>query len=178
VDITNIDRVADSERSRCPVVYPVPIEEIITSAGVRIGRNYHDGSQSSFVVRYFRNPIIGVNTRTSPRRQRFALAHAYGHLVLATSPYLTVCQSVGLPRASLGSPGTAHTVSYQDEASANWFAGSILMPEDRLRDVLAEHLTEVQFASRDELIKMVAAVFQVSTEAMGWRLISLNLIMA
>lgn len=171
-----IDRIADHERSRFPGRMPVPIEEVITSAEILIARNHYDGSESSFTFRDRRTTIIGLNTRISPRRQRFALAHAYGHVVLANSPELIVCQSVGIPKG--GTRQVALRISHDAEADANWFAGSILMPADPLRDVLAAHLGEVRFSSRDELIKKMAAVFAVSPEAMGWRLISLNLIMA
>ena len=150
---------------------PVPVETILAAAGVAVGRNHDDSDLSGFACRHGSRRIVGINTRTSPRRQRFALAHAFGHLLLHESD-LVVCHSIRLNLPVYGARATDG-----QESVADRFAGALLMPRDLLVEALAVAIDDAH-DSRDALIGALARRFEVSAEAMGWRLISLNLTMA
>lgn len=151
---------------------PVPVEAIVQGARWQVVRNRYDGPQSGFFYREGCRQIIGVNVSPSPRRVRFAIAHAYGHALLCDRP-LVVCHHI---QPEPGRKRTPSEPSDAEEAMANWFAGCLLMPAVEVRNALASHLDE-QHSSRDELVQWMAAEFEVSREAMGWRLIHLGLMM-
>jgi Zn-dependent peptidase ImmA (M78 family) len=149
----------------------VPIEQIVAEQGIQIARNYHSHNHvSGFAYQEGTYRIIGVNTATSPRRQRFAIAHAYGHLELHRKVLVSCYQIQVEPRR----PGSSEPTP-EMESQANRFAADLLMPEESLRAELARKVA-VLHDSRDQLIMRMAAAFEVSNEAMGWRLISLSLI--
>jgi len=153
---------------------PVPIEDIAAAEGAVIARHHFSGNESGFALRRGKKKIIGVNTSTSPRRQRFTIGHELGHLKLHAEKELIVDHSVYVymrdDRSSLGSD--------QEEIQANAFAAAILMPQTLVVEELQRILTKKDFSSRDELIARMARVFDVSSEAMGFRLINLNIITA
>jgi Zn-dependent peptidase ImmA (M78 family) len=64
------------------------------------------------------------------------------------------------------------------EIAANTFAATLLMPEEVVLDhatILVRSNGEI---SRDDLIARLARTFDVSVEAMGYRLISLGILTA
>ncbi|BCB85742.1 ImmA/IrrE family metallo-endopeptidase [Phytohabitans suffuscus] len=150
--------------------FPVPIEAIAEAKGAVIARNHFSGTESGFALRQGRTKIIGVNTATSPRRQRFTIAHELGHLELHAEKALIVDHSVFLyNRDDLSSAGTD-----RQEIQANAFAAAILMPDELVHPKLQHEFSRGNFDSRDELIARMARAFDVSNEAMGYRLINLN----
>ena len=161
-------------RRYCVASPPVPIEDIAHAEGATIVRHRFEGSESGFALRDNGRWIIGINTSTSPRRQRFSIAHELGHLLLHEGKPLFVDHSVLISkRDELSSLGTD-----VQEIEANRFAAAILMPRDLVISKLREELELATTDSRDELIARVARAFMVSTEAMGYRLINLSIISA
>lgn len=153
---------------------PVPVEDIATSEGALIARNHFAGTESGFALRDGNQWVIGINTATSRRRQRFSIAHELGHLLMHEGKPLIVDHSVLINRRDdLSTAGTD-----RQEIEANGFAAAILMPRDMLLRTLRTEIEIAQFDSRDELIARMARIFDVSTEAMGYRLINLNIISA
>ncbi len=153
---------------------PVPIEDIAIDEGALIARNHYSGYESGFALRDGERWIIGVNTATSPRRQRFTIAHELGHLLLHKGkPLITDYSMLINNRDDKSSLGTD-----REEVEANGFAAAILMPRDLIVAELKKELGLAEAASRDDLIARVARAFNVSTEAMGYRLINLNIITA
>jgi Zn-dependent peptidase ImmA (M78 family) len=154
---------------------PVPVESIVQNEGIEIARHRFEGPESGFAIQDGFRRIIGVNTQTSRRRQRFTLAHELGHILLHAPRKLTVDQAVLRVdlRNEVSSMGTN-----AEEIQANNFAASLLMPDDM---VLA-HVTDLVRAngdiSRDDLISQLAREFDVSIEAMGYRLINLGILTA
>ena len=161
--------------SKAQVQYPpVPIEEIAVSQGALLARHHFSGTESGFALRQDGRWIIGVNTATSQRRQRFSIAHELGHLLLHPGKPLIVDHSVLISkRDNLSSTGTD-----PEEIEANRFAANILMPHEMILHQLQQDMPIYKFDSRDELIAHMARAFDVSTEAMGYRLINLNIMSA
>lgn len=149
---------------------PVDVEEIAGDCRVKIGRNHHNGLESAFAFRDSERSIIGVNTRTSPRRERWWLAHALGHIQLHDRPLIT-CYSLNLEIPASG----ASTGSPDEERDAHRFAAALLMPTELvLAELAAEHAA--RHPSRDALLAAIAARCAVSNEALGFRLISMGVI--
>lgn len=169
----SVERLAARELESFAGRIPVPVEEIVRAGGAQVVRNRHGGPQSGFFYREGARLIIGVNSSPSPRRVRFAIAHAFGHALLCDRP-LVVCHHIQPEPDRARTPSEP---SNAEESAANWFAGCLLMPADAVRASLARHVGE-GYQSRDELIGRMAAEFEVSVEAMGWRLIWLGLTMA
>ena len=158
----------------------VPIESIARAEGATIARNHFDGPQSGFALRSANGDwVIGVNTSTSPRRQRFTIAHELGHLMLHEGDLIVDRFVRAHFRENVG------RISYRDEVSslatnseeieANRFAAEILMPREMVLEEAAA-LLEAEQMGRDELIKELADLFEVSTDAMGFRLVNLSIL--
>lgn len=154
---------------------PVPVEEIARGEGAQIARHRFDGWESGFILRDGRQIIIGVNTRTSRRRQRFTIAHEVGHLVLHEGA-LIVDHAVRVNWRDEVS-GMATDV---EEIQANSFAAELLMPRDFVIDSVVKYIDGAGSSNRpmshEDLIARLAREFDVSAEAMGYRLINLGIL--
>jgi Zn-dependent peptidase ImmA (M78 family) len=155
---------------------PVPVEHIARGEGAQIARHHFEGWESGFVLRDNGCTIIGVNTRTSPRRQRFTIAHEIGHLLLHEGKPLIVDHSV---RVDWRDEVSAMATDSQ-EIMANAFAAALLMPAELIFSHLKQYVANIaqtdRLLSRDDLITQLARTFDVSTEAMGYRLINLGIL--
>ncbi|MFI2353047.1 ImmA/IrrE family metallo-endopeptidase [Streptomyces sp. NPDC019443] len=151
---------------------PIPIEEIARSEGALIARKSFDGTQSGFALRDGETWIIGVNASTSPRRQRFTIAHELGHLVMHQGKLIvdhTMRVNWRDEKSSMATDA--------EEIEANAFAAAILMPEVAIRQRVSTHLRERPM-SRESLISELSREFDVSVEAMGYRLINLGILVS
>jgi Zn-dependent peptidase ImmA (M78 family) len=149
---------------------PIPVDELAERVGALIVRNNFDGSESGFTLRDGERIIIGINTHTSRKRQRFSIAHEIGHVVLHPLNALIVDHSVRMDwRDGVSSLGTN-----KQEIEANAFAAALLMPQEMIINRVKEYASQI--SSRDALTSDLARVFDVSTEAMGFRLINLGIL--
>ena len=150
---------------------PVPVEQIAVAHGIQIVRSAAEWSESGFLLRDSDRVIIGINGRNSPKRQRFTIAHELGHWLMHDGQHLIVDQSVMInKRDDVSSQAT----DWQ-EIHANQFAAELLMPKDFVIDELRRRMSS-DIGSREELITMLARAFDVSSDAMGWRLINLGVL--
>jgi Zn-dependent peptidase ImmA (M78 family) len=157
---------------------PVPVEDIAKGEGAIIVRQHFEGSESGFTLRNDHQAIIGVNTRTSHKRQRFTIAHEIGHLKLGDGKPLIVDHSVRVDmRNDVSSIGTD-----AQEIAANAFGAALLMPHDFVIGHVKRFAAEIErtgrVLTRDQLVADLAREFDVSTEAMGFRLINLGILAA
>jgi len=155
---------------------PVPVDHIARGEGAQIARHHFEGWESGFVLRDGRRTIIGVNTRTSPRRQRFTIAHEIGHFLLHEGKPLIVDHSVRIDwRDEVSAMATD-----DQEIMANAFAAALLMPAELIFTHLEQYVANIaktdRQLTRDDLITQLARTFDVSTEAMGYRLINLGIL--
>jgi Zn-dependent peptidase ImmA (M78 family) len=156
---------------------PVPVAEIAKGEGAQIARNRFEGWESGFILRDERRIIIGVNTRTSRRRQRFTIAHEIGHLLLHEGAFI-VDHAV---RVNWRNDVSGMATDTQ-EIEANTFAAELLMPRDFIIAGLERYVDEAagggRAMSHEDLITRLAREFDVSAEAMGYRLINLGILAA
>ena len=161
---------------------PVPIEVIAAGEGAAIARNHFDGPQSGFALRSESGEkVIGVNTATSPRRQRFTIAHELGHLLLQhegdlildyeVRAHFRTEQALHLNRRD----ATSSLATNAEEIEANRFAAEILMPKHMVFAEARAALAAKEMG-RESLIRKLAAAFNVSPEAMGYRLVNLTIL--
>jgi Zn-dependent peptidase ImmA (M78 family)/transcriptional regulator with XRE-family HTH domain len=103
---------------------------------------------------------ILINTNDAPWRRNFDLAHELFHIVTWN---VFSAQEVG--------DGTVRT---RPEQFADAFASSLLLPEKHLLEALEEVTASTTF----RLVNMIelAKEFSVSTEAILWRLVNLNIL--
>ncbi|GAA3012871.1 ImmA/IrrE family metallo-endopeptidase [Actinokineospora diospyrosa] len=149
---------------------PTPVEEIAVAEGIKVVRAPAKGTESAFLIRDGRRTIIGLNSRTSARRQRFSIAHELGHWQLHKGKRLIVDHSIRINnRDHVSSAGTDI-----EEIEANNFAAALLMPRLLLQAAVDREL-DGEVASRDSLALTLAHEFDVSTEAMKFRLINLGI---
>jgi Zn-dependent peptidase ImmA (M78 family) len=149
---------------------PVPVEDIAEAEGIKVGRDRHDGPEYGFALRHGESLIIGVNTNTSPQRQRCAVAHGIGH-VLMHEAVILVCRTV---RA--GVPDAPSVPSRQQETEANAFCAALLMPEEALAEAVAELDAARSATIRTGFPDVVARRFGVPPEAVAYRLATLGLL--
>lgn len=103
---------------------------------------------------------IYLNDENQPiTRKRFTMAHEIAHVSLHHSingllRRVFLRQDIIIPRDAI-------------EADANYFAGYLLMPDETLKDRLKY---TVLMASGEQIIKTLAKLFAVSTDAMRIRL--------
>jgi hypothetical protein len=117
---------------------------------------------------------IVLNAAESPRhdpelrRFRFTIAHEIGHWVC----HCLEGRAPNLAPSFCRSTDIAHDVDRTVEREANVFAAELLMPERAIRAAWAERAAD----AHDERVAALAALFDVSPVAMGWRLYSFGLV--
>lgn len=153
------------------VATPVDVEHIAEQEGAIVAWQHFSGVQSGFALRNGQSWVIGVNTATSRRRQRFTIAHELGHLLLHEGQPLIVDHSVRVNwRDQKSSMATD-----QQEIQANAFAAQLLMPRDLVHSATANAVA-AGMRTRDALVAKLSDEFDVSVEAMGYRLVNLGIV--
>lgn len=161
--LSKIEKIAEDLLNQMKLdVTPVPVEEIATKLQIKIGREPSEDF-SGILIRKDGKALIGINSTESHVRQRFTIAHELGHFLLH--------------------PNKATFVDYRDnqkdimrtprEKQANAFAAALLMPRTRLvKDVKLKFKNGIY----EEDLTELASEYEVSAEAMKYRLLNLNLL--
>jgi Zn-dependent peptidase ImmA (M78 family) len=147
---------------------PVPVRQLAKLAGALVRRGTLPEDLSGFLLRQAGGTIVGVNTDHSETRQRFTIAHEIGHLVL--HPQQSYVDRRFFP------------VHFRDERSsraedlveiqANQFAADLLMPKRLLEAAVGRKGIDIEDQPE---VDRVAQRFGVSTQALTYRLINLQL---
>ena len=143
-------------RSHDIVVTPLDIEALIKVLGIRLIKEPMEGDNSGSLSFNDDRWVITVNSLHHPTRQRFTMAHELGHYILHRNDQSEFNDTV------LFRNGEVNPQEYE----ANYFAGDLLMPEDRFREFLNQQSTSV-----DDL----AEYFNTSPLAVRVRAKQLNL---
>lgn len=159
-------------------VPPVPVEQIVAAQGLKVVYETLQKETSAVLVRQPDGTrVIGVNALHAPTRQRFSLAHELGHAVLHFEPEAPEFSEavVDRPLQVLFRDGLASAGTNKVEIDANAFAAELLMPQgltqQAFRDALSRHPRDT-----DRAIRELARDFDVSPQAMTYRLVNLHLI--
>lgn len=146
---------------------PISVEKIARLLKIRVKYAALEGDISGLMYRQKGKTIIGINALHSEVRQRFTLAHEIGHLYLGHNGDFFLDRAI-LFRNSRSSEGTDSR-----EVDANRFAAELLMPENLVRERFENGFDD---RDEDEIVSLLARIFEVSTQAMAIRLQSLGLI--
>jgi len=139
---------------------PVPVESIVSSYGVHLKKGNLD-DVSGLIVRDGSNVTIGVNSEQSRTRQRFTIAHEFGHFILHEGISSHIDHNY---RVNFRSGASALAVDVE-EIEANYFAASLLMPKTFL-----DQLNAIEAIDSDRSVGLLAKQFNVSQHAMSLRL--------
>lgn len=152
---------------------PVAVEDIAVAEDIRVVFQAGTGGEFGFLMRpgnglyEVSRTMIGVNSRRSVRRQRLAIAHQLGHFTLHSVRLDTMCFDVRNGQQS-------NEPSMLEEAEATAFASALLMPGELVDAAVRRGLAAA--ASREVLVRRLAAEFDVSNEVVTWRLLGLGVL--
>lgn len=147
---------------------PVDVEALAEREGITVSYERFRPDMSGMLVREPGEAVvIGVNSRQSPRRQRFTVAHELGHYVLHKGDLIVDTGA----RVNFRDERSA-TATVREEREANAFAAALLMPDELVEKAVAAAHGK---ASRPRaLATSLALEFNVSEEAIGYRLLNLG----
>jgi Zn-dependent peptidase ImmA (M78 family) len=143
---------------------PVNLDVLAQRLGLEIRRVPMDDRVSGYIERRPDGWMIGVNSTHPHNRQRFTIAHELGHFV-HHRPLLD--GGTNDTRAYRTDPETRlfnARIQRRHEIEANRFAAGLLMPGDKVREVLQE------LRGVNDLVSRLARIFHVSPSAMEIRL--------
>jgi Zn-dependent peptidase ImmA (M78 family) len=147
---------------------PVNVEGLIEDVGVDLARKAELDPDISGQI----EPIghgkyrISVNRNDSYYRRRFTMAHELAHFLLHRDLIGQGLDDTPAYRSTDKGRFFNRSVTPEHETEANRLAAELLMPSAKVRE---------EFASADDLLEL-AKKFQVSAEAMRYRLQSLGLV--
>lgn len=150
---------------------PVPVEEIAKELGATIQFEPFDGKDdvSGMLFRDDARTIIGVNSTHARTRQRFSIAHECGHLQLHEGKMYVDA------RINFRDSVSKLAVDAEERA-ANAFAAALLMPSTFVIDEIKKAIEKNMSDDAEAIIDDLAQVFEVSTQAMTYRLKNLGLL--
>jgi Zn-dependent peptidase ImmA (M78 family) len=144
---------------------PVPVLGIAQSYGIVVRFGPLPDDLSGFLVHEEGKTILGVNSRQAKPRQTFTLAHELGHFVLHPSVNFIDRKFIYFRDQR------SATATDIREMQANDFAACLLMPERFIQAHLKDKTVDLE---DDEFLAALAKRFGVSTQALTYRLINLN----
>lgn len=151
---------------------PVSVQDIATQLGinVRLEKFDREDNLSGVLVNDGTTVAMVINKSDPPTRQRFTMAHEIGHFYLKHKGELFVDNTVRLKR-----DGASGLAVDPFEIEANGFAAELLMPSDLLIKEVERIFKKSGYKS-ENLIEELAKHFEVSTQAMKYRLENLGLL--
>lgn len=147
---------------------PVPVDKLARQLAVNLQYEPLEGGLSAVLYQGSDGRrVIGVNSSHAPVRQRFSIAHEIGHLCM----HKDVLFVDGLVRRD----DTSSVGLDPREIEANAFAAELLMPRDPLLEEVRSHVPDGAVADPRRLTRKLAQKFEVSEQAMEYRLVNLGL---
>jgi Zn-dependent peptidase ImmA (M78 family) len=151
---------------------PVDVRRLATLTGITVAfDDLGSNDVSGMLYRRSPAPVMVINMHHSSHRQRFTIAHEIGHAELHDSD--TYLDGLATLRFRDGKSATGTDA---EEREANRYAASLLMPTAWVRDRFLHMVTGRRPTDEDKAVARLAAEFDVSPQAMRFRLVNLNLI--
>lgn len=150
---------------------PVNLSRILDYLKLRLVAKPMEQEYSGFLA--VEKGVIAVNSRHAPVRQRFTVAHEIGHYHLHRKHQNT--GPVFIDRTVYFRGDTLEGADREMELEANAYAARLLMPHLLLRQYFEAHATVD--LSQTSNIKLLADEFNVSRDAMKFRLQNLGYIL-
>jgi Zn-dependent peptidase ImmA (M78 family) len=166
------EQAAERTLARCGILGPaVPVDDIAKRMGATVLEESLGQGVSGILYRHeggSGSPVIAVNSKHAAVRRRFSIAHEIGHLELHTGRPIIVDHLVR-GRVNMRDERSSLATS-REEIDANGFAAALLMPADWIAADLENSLGGAVSKTVDTL----AQRYDVSTQAMEWRLVNLG----
>lgn len=151
---------------------PISVEDVAQKLGARLSYQPLQGNVSGMLYRREGEPpIIGVNSAHAYTRQRFTIAHELGHLQLHPGRPVIVDKMVRLNLRDK----TSGLATDKEEIEANAFAAELLMPARLVQAEVARRMSRRALDSDEWLVEELAGLFQVSKQAIEYRMNNLGL---
>ncbi|MCY4211235.1 MAG: ImmA/IrrE family metallo-endopeptidase [Gammaproteobacteria bacterium] len=150
---------------------PVDLDRVVRHLKLSVNENPLENEYSGFLA--VKEKTIVVNSNHPPARRRFTIAHEIGHYQLHRREKADT--QVFIDRTVYFRNENSSGVEYRLELEANAFAAGLLMPEVLLDEYLGKHPRLDLEKSID--IKTLADEFEVSRQAMEYRLKNLGFIL-
>lgn len=155
---------------------PVPLEQIAKKLGATVSFEPFEGQLSGMLYRDALHTVIGINSAHPHTRQRFTIAHEIGHFRLHKGRPVIVDKAMQEKLVHLNRRDeNSSRATDREEIEANQFAAALLMPRDAVLREVQRRVARHRKLSDDLLVEELASVFDVSTQAMEYRLINLGL---
>lgn len=150
---------------------PISLEKIAKHYSIFVTEIPSKDELSGLLLKSENKTIIGINANHGESRKRFTIAHELGHYFLHQNEDTFVDESENLEMIKFRHRNLPQ--SEKEEKEANNFAAAILMPAGFLKKHF-KLLNEV--LKVDEVIQLLSEKYEVSSVAMRYRLINLQLI--
>ena len=148
---------------------PVPVDELAGRLGITVRYSPSEEEVAGVLYRDGDSVSMIVNSSSEKSRQRFTVAHEIGHFLLHKGAvYLDKRVRVNLLDRG---PGLATAF---EEIQANQFAAELLMPREWMIEEVDRRLQDERQTSEDDLLDGLAKHFNVSRDAVEYRLANLG----
>lgn len=155
---------------------PIAVEKLAVRLGYRvIFEHFQNDVSGTVILNDDETLTIGINTFHADVRQRFSIAHELGHAQLHLED-LKRRPFVDPPARVLFRDGLSSLGEDPLEIQANQFAAALLMPAPMVADVGQRLIDRNRSISIDALVTTLAQRFQVSTQAMRYRLVTFGVL--
>lgn len=149
--------------------WPVRVDRLAKEQGIKVRYEPLDDELSGMC--FFKDgvPVVGVNARHAPNRQRFTIAHEFGHIVMHADILQNgahVDKTITMLRRD---PDSAQGV-VEIEIQANQFAAAILMPDYLIRKYIEQNNLDYGHLQDEDVIGDMAKAFKVSSTALAIRM--------
>lgn len=149
--------------------FPVLVDKIIKAHGIGLQMSALEDSVSGMMItRENGSSVIAINELEHENRQRFSMAHELGHYILHRTERSIFVDS---NEQKFYRDAEASTGTKLQEIEANAFAAELLMPREKIDELLTEKLSYLD----ESVIEQLAEKCKVSQTAMIFRLQKLNL---
>lgn len=156
---------------------PIDLERLAKKLKISIEEQDLDDDISGFLLKNNGKATVGINMYHADVRKRFTLAHEIGHFKLHNieSPIFVDYSYKGSMLRSKESNKifrrNNNDVNPTMEKEANFFAANLLMPKMLVKEEIEKLNNSLDY---DNKVSKLAEVFEVSTQAMDYRLKSLS----
>jgi len=147
---------------------PINVESLATKLKINIEHEELDDDVSGFLIIKKDKSTIVVNSCHPSNRQRFTIAHEIGHFML----HAKISGKEIFVDKKYNRDLNSSTGEIEEEKQANQFAAELLMPEKILRKEIED--SDIDLVD-DTATFVLAKKFQVSEQALGYRLAKLDL---
>jgi len=148
---------------------PVDLGKVAKHYGIFVTETPGKDALSGLLLKSEHKAIIGINSSHGITRKRFTIAHELGHYFLHEQDTF-VDENENLEAIRFRHNDFPQT---QEEKEANCFAAALLMPANLIK----KHFKSLnEILNIDEIIQILSEKYEVSSEAMRYRLINLQLI--